>query len=79
MFRKTPFFVEVQKTFYSDKLMNDKIERYVDLYESGILENKPHVLILSEQRYAIDGDYTFKIFQAQSFTQFLGSLKKEQP
>ncbi len=77
VFRKTPFFVEVQKTIYSEKQMNDKVERYVDLYESGVLENKPHVLILSEQRYALDGDYPFKLFQAQSFTQFMQSLKKE--
>lgn len=74
-YRNTNFFVEVQRTVYSNKLMEEKLERYVDLYNSGIMATFPHVLILSEQRYAIDGQYPFKIFQAESFTQFVNSLK----
>ncbi|WP_231510754.1 hypothetical protein [Bacillus sp. UNC438CL73TsuS30] len=75
-YRRTKFFVEVQRTVYSEKLMNEKLDRYVDLYNSGHTGAPfPHVLILSDQRYAIDGDYPFKVFQAESFTQFVGSLK----
>lgn len=75
-FRQTKFFVEVQKTVYSTAQMDEKLERYVKLYESGIIAKPfPHVLILSDQRYAIDGDYPFKVFQAESFTQFVWSLK----
>ncbi|MGE6720188.1 hypothetical protein ACQKGD_22935 [Peribacillus frigoritolerans] len=77
-FRKTLFFIEVQKTVYSEKQMNDKLARYVDLYNSGVVSDNPHVLILSNQRYAIDGDYPFKIFQAESFTQFVNSLRFHQ-
>lgn len=77
-FRNTPFFVEVQRTIYSEKLMNEKMERYIDLYNSDIISKPfPHVLILSDQRYAIDGEYPFKVFQAESFTQFVQSLKPE--
>jgi hypothetical protein len=76
MFRGTGFFIEVQRTIYSDKLMDEKMERYVDLYNGGIVAKPfPHVLILSDQRYAIDGEYPFKVFQAQSFTDFVNSLK----
>ncbi|MBT2615347.1 hypothetical protein [Bacillus sp. ISL-78] len=75
-FRKTPFFIEVQRTIYSEKQMNDKLARYVDLFNSGVLADSPHVLIISDQRYAIDGEYPFKIFQAESFTQFIQSLKQ---
>lgn len=76
MFRGTGFFIEVQRTIYSDKLMDEKLDRYVDLYNTGILaEPFPHVLILSDQRYAIDGDYPFKVFQATSFADFINSLK----
>jgi len=85
IFRKTPFFIEVQKTVYSEKQINEKLDRYVDLYESKIiysepwqpLEKKifPHVLILSDQRFPLDGKYPFKVIQAQTFTQFLQSLK----
>jgi hypothetical protein len=87
IFRKTPFFIEVQKSIYSEKQMNEKLERYVDLYNSRVLESEPwqpdkktfpHILILSDQRYAVDGkDYPFKIFQAQTFTDFCRSLKGE--
>ena len=76
-YRQTNFFVEVQRTLYSEKQMNEKLDRYIDLYNSGAMTNPfPHVLILSEQRYAIDysNHYPFKIFQAESFTQFVNSL-----
>jgi hypothetical protein len=57
--------------------MNEKLDRYVDLYNSGVMSNPfPHILILSDQRYAI-GDYPFKVFQSESFTQFVSSLKGE--
>jgi hypothetical protein len=75
MYRNTPFFIEVQKTVYSEKQMNEKLQRYVDFYNTGIMAKPfPRVLILSDQRYAIDGDYPFKVFQAESFTQFNQSL-----
>jgi hypothetical protein len=79
VFRNTPFFIEVQRTVYSSKQMADKLARYVDLYNSGVMPKPfPHVLILSDQRYAIDGAYPFKVFQAESFTQFNQSLAQRQ-
>jgi hypothetical protein len=85
IFRQTPFFIEVQKTLYSEKQMTEKMDRYLDLYNSGIITNEPwqpvntkifpHVLILSDQRYAIPGTYPFRILQAPSFTQFLQMLQ----
>lgn len=80
IFRDTPFFIEVQRTLYSEKQMNEKINRYVELYHDGIVPKPfPHVLILSEQRYDIDTVLPFKLFQDQSFTQFENSLKSKQP
>ncbi|MDQ0270703.1 hypothetical protein J2S17_002588 [Cytobacillus purgationiresistens] len=80
-YRKTGFFVEVQRTLYSDRQMAEKLGRYVDFYRAGIMPKPfPHVLILSERPYAINAaDYPFRIFQAQSFTAFVQSLKKEKP
>lgn len=78
IYRNTAFFVEVQKTIYSEKQMAEKLDRYIDLYDSGIMAKPfPHILILSEQRYGIDGDYPFKVFQSQSFSQFVKSLKQD--
>jgi hypothetical protein len=80
MYRNTPFFIEVQRTVYSDKQMSEKMSRYVDLYETGVMAKPfPHVLILSDQRYAIDGDYPFKVFQSDSFTKFNRSLSNPKP
>lgn len=77
-FRETSFFIEVQKSIYSEKQMKEKMDRYVDFHSSAIMSDPfPHVLILGEQRYALDGDYPFKIFQAENFTQFINSLKKK--
>jgi hypothetical protein len=87
IFRKTPFFIEVQKSVYSEKQMSDKISRYADLYLNNSLHNEPwqpsdkkifpHVLILSDQRYNV-GQHPFKIIQAQTFTQFLNMLKPKE-
>jgi hypothetical protein len=79
IYRNTPFFIEVQRTLYSEKQMNEKMKRYEDLYHSGIMKPFPHVFILSEQRYSIDIDLPFKLFQAQSFTQFNQSLRPDHP
>jgi hypothetical protein len=88
IFRRTAFFIEVQKTIYSEKQMNDKLNRYKDLYQSGIMTREawqnpdkpifPHVLIISEQRYAIDRTYPFKVIQAQTFTKFLQMMKPKE-
>jgi len=77
-YRKTAFFVEVQKTVYSEKQMNEKLDRYVDLYNSDVIDKPfPHVLILSEQRYGVRADYPFRVFQSGSFTEFVQSLKPQ--
>lgn len=88
--RRAFFFIEVQKSIYSEKQMKDKMDRYLDLFDSKVIENEvwqpenkkifPHVLILSEQHYAIEGSYPFRIMQAQSFGQFQQMIKpKEEP
>ena len=83
---RTPFFMEVQNTIYSDKLMKEKMDRYEKFYESGIITKEPWqpkgkepilpcVIIITQHRYAISNNYSFEIFQAESFSQFLESVK----
>lgn len=90
IFQGSPFYIEVQRTVYSEKQMKEKLNRYLDLYSSGIIANEPwqpserkvfpHVLILSDQRYAIDNSYPFRVLQATSISQFMNYMKpKEQP
>jgi hypothetical protein len=75
IYRNTPFFIEVQNTVYSEKQMADKLKRYVDLYNADVMPKPfPHVLILSDHRYALDAGFPFKVFQAESFTRFYRSI-----
>lgn len=83
---KSPFFIEVQKSLYSAKIMQNKLNRYHDLYDNGTINREawqcskqpvfPTVLILSDTRYAIDESYPFRVLQATSFSQFINSLKR---
>ncbi|WP_251027026.1 MULTISPECIES: hypothetical protein [unclassified Bacillus (in: firmicutes)] len=42
MYRNTPFFIEVQKTVYSEKQMAEKMGRYVDLFNTGLCQSRSH-------------------------------------
>jgi hypothetical protein len=85
IYRNTPFFIEVQNSYFNEKQINEKLDRYEELYNSGIVQGEawqpqdykvfPTVIILSEQRYAIEKRYPFKIIQSPSFTHLLQSLK----
>jgi hypothetical protein len=89
IWRKTPFFLECQRTFYSQKQIDAKFKRYKALYDSRVIFNEtwqpadrkvfPYILVLSESRWSINGDFPFKVVQAQSFRQFVESLKPPQP
>ncbi|KMJ59386.1 hypothetical protein AB685_00395 [Bacillus sp. LL01] len=89
IFRKKPMFIEVQRTIYSEKKMAEKLARYEALYNSGIIAQEPwqpanktvtpHVLIITEQRYAIEPRYPFKVFQTPSFAEFVRSLAVSDP
>lgn len=78
-FRGTNFFIEVQRTIYSDKQMNDKIDRYINLYNQNVFDKFPHILIITDTQYPINNKLPFKIFQAPSFVDFLNSLKPKKP
>ena len=85
IYQRTPFFLECQRSIYSEKMMEEKLNRYLALYESGLIAEEswqpagktvfPYILILSDTRYAINHRYPFRVFQAPSFTQFMQSLK----
>lgn len=83
---RSAFFIEVQNSVYSEKTMKEKLNRYVDLLDSGIIAQEswqgsnpvfPTVLILSDTRYALDEKYPFRLLQATSFSQFISSLKRQ--
>lgn len=64
IFRRTPFFVEIQRSVYSQKVMKEKVDRYENYYTAKEWENEPwqplnkkvfpRVLIITDTRYHIE-------------------------
>ncbi len=85
VWKRMPFFIEVQKSVYSEKQMKDKLTRYKALYQSKVIEKEvwqpqdkklfPNVIILSDTRYALD-KYPFTLFQT-TLDQFIQSIREK--
>lgn len=83
IWRRSPFFIEVQKSVYSKKVMQDKINRYELYFHSQEWHNEswqpkeskyfPSILIITEKYYNISS-FSLRIFQASSIRNFLNSL-----
>ncbi|WP_410985421.1 replication-relaxation family protein [Bacillus cereus] len=80
IWRKSPFFIEVQNSIYSRSVMQTKIKRY-ELYFHSMEWRKeswqpkhaavfPFLLIFTDFQYQISSS-TFRIFQASSVSHFL--------
>ncbi|MFB7260531.1 hypothetical protein [Streptomyces nojiriensis] len=89
VWKGSPLFIEVQRSKYSERQINDKIARYEALYQSKLVFDEPWqptskkvfptVLILSKTRYAIKSD-NFTIIQAESIADFVRMVEpKEKP
>lgn len=67
LWKKAPFFVEIQRSVYSDKVMKEKIDRYNAYYLSDEWQQEPWqpankkvfptVIIITDTRYKIDSPY----------------------
>jgi len=77
-----PLLVEIQRTRYSLKVFQSKIELYEKLYASQILLQEPwqnpeqlmhpYILLISEHRYEINSQ--LPILQYQNIEQFIGQM-----
>lgn len=84
IWRKAPFYVEVQRNTYSDKVFSEKMDRYETHYHSGDWKGEswqpkdkkyfPYVWIISETKYSI-GSKSFQVFQSKDVEEFLYALK----
>ncbi|MGH1276953.1 replication-relaxation family protein [Bacillus cereus] len=83
IWRRSPFFIEVQKSVYSKKIMQDKINRYELYFHSQEWHNEswqptgskffPSILIITDKQYDINSS-NLRIFQASSISDFMDSL-----
>ena len=83
IWRRSPFFIEVQKSIYSKKIMQDKINRYELYFHSQEWHNEswqpkeskffPSILIITDKQYDINST-NLRIFQASSISNFMDSL-----
>ncbi|QWH26512.1 hypothetical protein EXW51_00040 (plasmid) [Bacillus mycoides] len=83
IWRRSPFFIEVQKSVYSKKVMQDKINRYELYFHSQEWHNEswqpkdskffPSILIITDKQYDINSS-NIRIFQASSINNFMDSL-----
>ncbi|WP_127532721.1 hypothetical protein [Paenibacillus kobensis] len=74
IWQRTPFYVEIQRSVYSDKMMRDKLQRYEQYFHSEEWkfeawqpdEKKvfPRLWIITETRYNIEAP--FKVVQTQA-------------
>lgn len=66
VFKDTPLFIEVQRSHYNQKQMDDKIKRYEALKYSDFFNgNLPTIIMITPTRYAIDSDEV-KVIQTPS-------------
>ncbi|RSL32684.1 hypothetical protein D7Z54_14640 [Salibacterium salarium] len=74
IWKRAPFFVEIQRNVYSSKMMQDKMNRYHAYYESGEWQVEPwqgkdkifpNIWFITDHRYDVNSD-VFQIFQSAS-------------
>ncbi|NMW17256.1 replication-relaxation family protein [Bacillus paranthracis] len=83
IWRRSPFFIEVQKSVYSKKIMQDKINRYELYFHSQEWHNEswqpkdskffPSILIITDKKYDVTSS-DLRIFQANSIHDFMDTL-----
>lgn len=83
------FFVEIQRSIYSEKVMKEKINRYESYYLSNEWQGEswqphsrkvfPAVIVITETRYQIESS-NIKFFQVQHIDQLMNLFKpKHEP
>lgn len=85
IWRKSPFFIEVQNSIYSKDTIQTKIKRYESYFRSMEWQKEswqpknnrvfPSILILTDFKYQISSS-NFRIFQASSIQHFLTQVQQ---
>jgi hypothetical protein len=80
LWKRAPFFVEIQRSIYSEKVMAEKIARYEAYFLSKEWQQEPWqpehkkvfpvVIVITDTRYSINSPYV-KFIQVQSIEQLV--------
>jgi hypothetical protein len=77
LWQGAPWFIEMQCSVYSEKMMKEKIKRYEQYYLSEKWKPKRqhfgHVWIVTEKEYAVSSKY-FHIFQSRDVHAFMEKM-----
>ncbi|MBA9029330.1 replication-relaxation family protein [Peribacillus huizhouensis] len=81
IWKRAPFFVEIQRSVYSEKVMNEKFIRYVTYYMSNEWKQEswqpadkkvfPKIILITDTRYNLPRHSGVQFFQVQDIKQFL--------
>ncbi|MFJ5625287.1 hypothetical protein ACIQD3_21890 [Peribacillus loiseleuriae] len=81
IWKRAPFFVEIQRSVYSEKVMNEKFMRYVTYYMSNEWQQEawqpadknifPKIILITGSRYNLPRHSAVQFFQVQDIKQFL--------
>lgn len=81
IWKRAPFFVEIRRSIYSEKVMNDKFNRYVSYFMSNEWKHEPwqpadkkvfpKIILLTDTRFNIPRHQAVNFFQVQNIKQFL--------
>lgn len=85
IWRGAPFWVEIQRSIYSKRVMSEKIKRYEKYFYSNTWkelewqpENKPvypRIWIVAPNKYTL-GQYSFRILQTKNAKELIDMAKK---
>lgn len=80
IWKRSPFFVEVQRSVYSEKIMNEKVQRYEAYFMSNEWQQEPWqpankkvfpaVILITDNRYNIQSN-NIKIHQVASVSELI--------
>lgn len=80
LWKRAPFFVEIQRSIYSERVMNEKINRYESYYLSNEWHSEPWqpqnkkvfpaVILITDTRYKIESS-NIKFYQVQHIDQLV--------
>lgn len=82
-----PFFIEIQRSVYSERVMNEKVKRYEDYYLSNEWQQEPWqpvnkkvfppVLMITDTRYNIESSY-IRFYQVPNVSELLNMFEDPQ-